>query len=582
MQRRDLEIYRHLYLTGRLSRRAFLRKLAALGGAAALAPWISACVTTQPAVDAGAPAKEQGAAQPQVEQAEMAAGEPKYGGVYRILGAGDFRTLDPPGAESSEDWWSAGMVLYNCLYFYDKDGKFFADLAADMPVISDDGLVYTIPIRQGVKFHNGRELVAEDVKFTLERQLWPEVYSWGKTYMDNVIGYDDVIAGTSQELSGIKVIDDYTVEISLKQAQAVFPALLTMSMNAIIPKAETLEAGADWGSKIVIGTGPFRFVEWVAGEKAVYERNPDYFREGLPYLDGIELFLNVDPAVQMLRWESGEAELVHNVPDAERPRLLSDPELKKLLRTAPGVGTVRLAFHFKTPPFDDIRVRQAIAMAIDKEGMARKASGTITPLEGHFALPMLQFDPNFKSNYQYDPEKAKQLLVEAGYADGIKGVSMYISGAGEERGQQIQADLQAIGIETELKTGQWKEYRDRIRAGEVALFIYGWAASFPDAFDFTSAWTTCKSAETGYNDGFYCNERIDELVEKAEGLPLQDPERVAAYREIEDIVINQDVAWVGLYNPQQLILGVDYVHDDFVSGIYGWPYLETAWMDREA
>jgi peptide/nickel transport system substrate-binding protein len=354
-----------------------------------------------------------------------------------------------------------------------------------------------------------------------------------------------------------------------------------MSMNAIIPKQETLDAGADWGSKVVIGTGPFRFVEWVPGEKAIYERNPDYFKPGLPYLERIELYLSVDPAVQMLRWESGEAEMVHDIPDAELPRLLSDAKLKELLRTAPGVGTERLAFHFKTPPFDDIRVRQAVAMAIDKEGLAKKASGTIVPLEGFFALDMIQFEDSFTSKYPYDPEQAKQLLAEAGYADGIKGVKLYISVGGQERGELLQADLQAIGIETELAIGQWKEYRDRIRAGEVPLFVYGWAASFPDAFDFTSAWTTCKSAETGYNDGFYCNEKIDQLLQKAEALPLQDPDRIAAYREIEDLAINQDVAWVGLNNPNRIVLGVDYVHDDFLSGIYGWPYLETAWIEEK-
>jgi ABC-type transport system substrate-binding protein len=171
------------------------------------------------------PAKEEPAAAAQVEaeptaklaEAEAAVPGPKVGGTFRILGAGDFRTLDPPGAESSEDWWSAGMVLFNELYFYDKDGNFYADLAADMPQISDDGLVYTIPIRQGVKFHNGRELKAEDVKFTLERQLWPEVYSWGKTFMENMVGYQDVIDGKTKDLSGIKVLDDYTVEITLKQ-----------------------------------------------------------------------------------------------------------------------------------------------------------------------------------------------------------------------------------------------------------------------------------------------------------------------------------------------------------------------------
>ncbi|MDQ3248385.1 MAG: hypothetical protein M3Q45_04170, partial [Chloroflexota bacterium] len=134
-------------------------------------------------------------------------------------------------------------------------------------------------------------------------------------------------------------------------------------------------------------------------------------------------------------------------------------------------------------------------------------------------------------------------------------------------------------IETELAVGQWKDWRDSIRAGEVALFAYGWGASFPDAFDYTSAWSTCAAIETGYNDGNYCNEQIDALVEKVEALPLQDPERIAAYREIQDIVINQDVAWVALNSPQQIALGVNYVHDDFMSPIYGWPYLETAWME---
>jgi ABC-type transport system substrate-binding protein len=352
-----------------------------------------------------------------------------------------------------------------------------------------------------------------------------------------------------------------------------------MSMNAIIPMEETLQAGADWGFKTVIGTGPFKFVEWVVGERAVYERNPDYFKTGQPYIGRIELYLNVEPAVQMLRWENNEAEWVHNIPPAELPRVLSDETLKSQLRLAPGVGTVRLAFHYNVKPFDDIRVRQAVAMAIDKEGYARKLAGTTTALEGHFAIPMIQYDANFKSNYQYDPEQAKALLAEAGYADGIKGVMMYVGGD-TETGQLLQADLQAIGIETELAVGQWKEWRDRIRAGEVALFRYGWAASFPDAYDFTSAWTTCKSAETGYNDGFYCNERIDEIVNKVEALPLTDPERIQGYREIEDIVINQDVAWVGLDNPQRVALGKSYVHDDFQSPIYGWPYLETAWMEE--
>ncbi|HMN27807.1 MAG TPA: ABC transporter substrate-binding protein, partial [Caldilineaceae bacterium] len=415
----------HLERSFILSRRAFLRTMALTGGVLGVGSLVGACAA--PTTSSPAPGDQAASAGPAV------------GGVSRLAGTGDFQAVDPPAAESSEDWWSAGMVLYNQLYFYDKDGNFYADLAADLPSISDDGLVYTIPLRQGVKFHNGRELVADDVKFTLERQLWPEVYSWGKSYMENMVGYDEVIAGTSKEVSGIKVIDNYTVEVTLKKPQAVFPALLTMSMNAIIPKQETLDAGDGWGSTTVIGTGPFKFVEWAAGERAVYERNADYFKTP-PNIERIELYLNVEPAVQMLRWENGELELAHNLPAAELPRILDDETLKAQLRQAPSLGTNRLVFHVDVEPFSDIRVRQAAAMAIDKQAVSQKRSGLVKPLEGHFTPPMLQFDPEFKSQYPYDVEKAKALMAEAGYGDGGISVKMYI-GSDEEIGQMLQADL---------------------------------------------------------------------------------------------------------------------------------------------
>src|SRR2546428_525127 len=118
--------------------------------------------------------------------AAPAAPSASVGKIYRILSGGDIRSLEPPGAEGSEDWWSAGLVLYNYLYSYDKEGKLFPDLAADLPKISGDGKVYTISLRKGVKFHNGREMTAADAKFSLEWQLWPDTYSWGKTYVDNI------------------------------------------------------------------------------------------------------------------------------------------------------------------------------------------------------------------------------------------------------------------------------------------------------------------------------------------------------------------------------------------------------------
>ncbi|HYO30674.1 MAG TPA: ABC transporter substrate-binding protein [Thermomicrobiales bacterium] len=509
------------------------------------------------------------------------AGEPRRGGIYRLLGSGDIRSLDPAGAEGSEDWWSAGVLLYNRLYAYDEQAQFFPDLAADLPAVSDDGLVYTIPLRTGVKFHNGREMVADDVAFSLAWQLWPEVYSWGKTYMENVVGYDEVIAGDTKDLSGVRVVDPATIEIRLKTPQAVFPAILSMTMNGITPRQEAIDAGDAWGKSVVIGTGPFRFVEWNQGQNVIFERHSEYHKEGLPYLDRVELSLNVEPSVQMLRWESGEAEFIHTIPAAELPSVLSDERFAETRRTVATPVTARLFMDTRAEPFSDLRVRQAVATAIDREFFARSTGGIIDPLEGIYVPIMLQFDPEFRSNYQYDPEAAQALLNEAGYGDGIRGMKLYGGVDYEAQLQGLQADLAAVGIEAEVIPGTWADWRDRIRSGEVQMALYTWSASFPDAYDYASGWMSCASVETGFNDGGYCNERIDELIAAAEAMPQDDPERIAAYREIEELAVNTDAAMVGMGNEKAVGLSRAGAHDDPLNGLIGgWPFLERAWIEE--
>ena len=520
---------------------------------------------------------------PRRVRAQEASGDPRPGGVYRLMGSGDVRGLDVGSAEGSEDWWSCGSLIFNRLYAYDQNAEFYPDLAAAPPSMSDDGLIYTIPLRQGVMFHNGREMVADDVAFALAWQLWPDVYSWGKTYMENIVGYDEVMAGESQELSGVTVIDPYTVEITLKRPQAVFPSILTMTMNGISPKQETIDAGAEWGKSVVIGTGPFRFVEWQQGQQVIFERHAEYYKPGLPYLDRVELALNVEPSVQMLRWESGEADFVHNVPAAEVQNVLTGEQFQAGLRRAPTAETTRLTMFTQAAPFDDLLVRQATAMAIDKEFFARSSGGTISPLEGIYVPLMTQFEASFQSDYPYDPEQARALLTEAGYGEGIQGVSIFGSGDTESQVVGFQADLAAIGIEAEVIMGQYQDWSERISAGEVQMVLRSWSASFPDAYDFVSGWMTCASIDaTGYNFGLYCNERIDELVALAESLPQTDPERIAAYREIEELAVNTDAAMIGLGNSNDVALSQEHMRNDPIDGLMGgWPFLESAWIAQE-
>ena len=189
-----------------------------------------------------------------------------------------------------------------------------------------------------MKFHNGRELKAADAKFSLEWQLWKDVYSWGKSYGETIVGYQDVIDGKTQELSGVKVIDDYTIEVQLSKPQAVFPALLSYSMWGLIPKEETIQAGKDFGTKVVIGSGPFKFVSWERGQKVIFEKHKDYHRQPLPYLDRIEESLLIQPPTQLLQFEAGQADRIMNDPTG---RIGADPDRPEGRRYAARRSDVR-------------------------------------------------------------------------------------------------------------------------------------------------------------------------------------------------------------------------------------------------
>ncbi|MCS6847856.1 MAG: ABC transporter substrate-binding protein [Anaerolineae bacterium] len=558
-------------------RRQFLKLLA---GSSAIGALAACAAPAAPGEGSQAPVTPAGGEPGATPQAVMDTG-PRVGGTYRIVAGGDFvKTLDPGSAEAFEDWWSVGQLLFNMPYAFDREGNFYPDLAADLPKISSDGKVYTIPLRKGVKFHNGREMTAEDVKFTIERQLWPEVYSWGKSYLNTIVGAQDVLDGKTKDLAGVKVVDPYTVEITLDRPQAVFAALMSITIFGVVPKKEVLDAGQDWGTKVVIGTGPFKFVEWQPQQRAVFERNPNYFKPGKPYIERVELNLNVEESVRLLRWESGEADFLIGIPPAEFPRILADENLKDVLRSTPTMTVHRFNIHMTAKPLDNLKVRQAIAHAIDKNAVVKATGAPHIVTDSVFAIAMPQYDPNFRSNYQYDPDKARALLKEAGYENGVN-VGKILGGRtrASPEIEVIHAQLKAVGIESEIVLGLYNspEIADRLRSGDITLHILSWSASYPDGYDYAAPLFTCKAREA-FNRSNYCNPRIDELLDKAEGLPLTSPERIAAYREINDIMVNRDVQSVPLFNQQAFQLSSKRVRNDLLHPIYGLPVLEDAWI----
>jgi ABC-type transport system substrate-binding protein len=523
---------------------------------------------------AGAPAQTgESQATGQVTGAEAT----KYGGTYRAMFGNDVPTLDSAAPGRWQDWWAMFTLLHNQLYAYDEDNQFVAELAAELPAVSDDGLVYTIPLRPGVKFHDGTTMTAQDVKFSFDRLFWPELGSPGLGSYANIVGGDAVAAGDSRAVSGIEIVDDFTIRITLKAPQAVFPALLTG--DGIVSQKAVEAAGADWGVKTVIGTGPFKLGEWLPGDKITFERHTEYFKPGLPYLDRVELYLNVSEEARVLRWESGEAEYVDyfdGVQAGELLRIQNDPALAPLVRMIATPIFDYLQMADNVAPFTDLRVRQAIAMALDKQALADSTGmGASVPLDDIYTdfLPMYQ--PDFVSDYQYDPAAAKQLLAEAGFPDGIKGVDMYVD-FHPYQGAIVQADLAKIGIEVNILDGEPALYQDQINSGEIPLVFTGIGPNIMDAYPFVT-WVLYCEGDAPPSRAQYCNAETQQLFHQSNTLHLTDPNRNELFQRIQEIVVNEAVYVIPVYKRNVLGLGQSYVKDETYFQL---PLLEKVYLEQ--
>jgi ABC-type transport system substrate-binding protein len=571
-----------------VSRRRFLKAagltagtllLAACAPAAAPAPAAPAA-TEAPAAATGseptvtpAPAIDATAAPTTASAAED--GTPKSGGTFRMMDTGDWQSLDAAIAFGYVDWNTSYRLLYNRLYTYDKDLKLFPDLATEMPKISDDKLAYTIPLRQGVKFHDGSEMTADDVKFTFERMLDPDfANNAGMPFISNIKGAQDVIDKKTKELAGVKVVDPQTIEITLERPQSPFLAMLAVSTNGVVSKKAVEAAGKDFGTKVVIGTGPYKLAEWKQGEMVALERFDEYFGQK-GYLDRIEILLNIQPETQVLRWEAGEVEWAVTVPPPEISRIRADPVLSKRAREYVSLVTDFLNIR-NAPPTDDLKVRQAIAHAIDRDAIVAKLqSGKAINTLLAPGFPMM--DPNFGSIYEYNPDKAKQLIAESKYAGQPDALKMKFWSFDKNVVDLIQADLQAIGIECEVLTGDFAAVRDRFDKGEIQMRWNGYGPDYLDPDNFVTDRFKCRPDPLPAD---FCDKALEEKLTQTQQLNLDDPQRTKLFGEIFDIAVNQQ-AWRvpvqqrGIFNVTQ-----DYVRGDQLDPSIGLPDPSKIWLDK--
>lgn len=483
----------------------------------------------------------------------------KTGGECVVSYKDDVVTLD---SAIGYDWqnWAIIKSLHNRLVGYEPGtAKIALDLAEKMD-ISPDGKTYTFKLRKGVKFHNGRELTATDIKYSLDRVVNPKTQSPAQGFYKSIVGFDDVVAGKAQGLAGVVVVDPLTVKIALTSPDATLLHVLALNFSSAVAREEVEKWGDDYGHH-PCGTGPFKVAEWQLGYKLVLERNKDYFQKGLPYLDKVTLLFGMEPAVALLKLQQGEVDILGDgIPPARFVEIFNDPKYKGQIETGTQLQTGYVTMNVKMKPFDDVRVRQAVNMAINKDRVVKIINGRAVPANQPLPPEMPGYDKNYKG-FAYDPAGAKKLLAEAGLAKGFDTELWVMNVDPNPRiAQSIQQDLAAVGIRAAIKNqaqatviaaGGEPDQAPMIWSGGMA-----WIADFPDPSNFYGPILGCGGAvKGGWNWSWYCNDKAEDLARKADSMsnPAQAGERAELWRKVFTM-IQDDAAWAPVFNEKRFTM----------------------------
>lgn len=435
----------------------------------------------------------------------------------------DITSLDPQGHNDviSE---KVSFLVFNRLFKLNENFEAVPDLAEDWSQPSDKE--WLLKIKEGIKFHNGEEMTSEDVKFSMERSI-------DSPKVQHVL----------QQLEKVEIVDKYTVKVTTKDVFAPFINTLVHAGTSILPK-EYVESNDGWANK-PIGSGQYKFVEWVSGDKIVLEKNIDYYNnDEMGVADKIVFRVIPEGTSRMIALENGEVDIVVSLDAMDAPKVRDNSDLA--LYEKPSTNFSYLGMNTQKAPFDDKVFRQAMNYAIDKESILAIAldgegviatSVTSDALLGHVA-----------SDYTYDPEKAKELLKESG-KEGIS-IEIWASGDVRKRVAEIaQANLLDIGIKSEIKMYEWGAFIDATNSGTQPMFTLGWDSNPDVDATLTPQFTT--DSIGAQNRSQYSSEKVDKLI--ADGrAELDNAKRKAIYEEIYT-TLNEDAPWVPLYVENKIV-----------------------------
>lgn len=440
----------------------------------------------------------------------------------------DPRSLDPAMSTDVPTGRAVSYVFDGLARFTER-----AELAPDLATrweVSPDGLAYTYHLRQGVTFHDGTPFTAYDVKHTYERVLNPRTQGGRAWPLYSILGARDYANGDTgttthpKSLRGLEIRDDSTIVIRLEQPFAIFPKMLAMPVTAIVPK----HTPPDFGEH-PIGTGPWKFVEWRHDDYLRFVRNQSY-HEGAPLADSLEARIIPELSTAEAEFEGGNVD-VFQVPAQESPSWEANEETRGLLQSAPSLRLIYGAINTTRGPLRDVRVRQAINYAVDRKMILRRLMGGRGVLAAGVIPPSLDgYDPAL-APFPYDSARARQLLREAGYPNGMD-LELWTSQSEQfpRIAQTIQAYLARVGIRTTIVQRDASSMREAARNGKTDIALKDWFADYPDAENFLYPLLHTANRGVGGNVSFLSDPKFDSVVSAARREP-NDAKRVALYTE---------------------------------------------------
>jgi len=496
---------------------------------------------------------------------------------YRI--GADPSTLDPAHSTSTD---AAVVVLkvFEGLVRYEPETLKIVPAVAESFDVSPDGLTYTFRLRKGVKFHNGREVTADDFRYSFERILNPKTRSERRWVLEEIDGAEEFSRGETNAIRGIEVPGKYTLRVRLRRPFAPFLAQLCMEGASAVPHEEAETWGDDFTSHPV-GCGPFKFVSWKHDVDVVLESFDDY-HGGAPKLKRIEFRILPEITVALEEYFVGGLDFLDQLPPGRLHELREKyPNEVKIWQI---LGTYYFGFNHQKEPFKGNRkLRQAFNYAIDREGICNViGEGVPVPASGVLPPGIPGYNADLKG-YTYDPDKARQLLAEAGYpgGNGLPVITLwYNTDPGHQRiSEYIQHCLKQVGVPVKLKNIDTAAYWQAQYAGEPTFFRSGWVADIPDPDNFLYILLDSKQFGAPGNTCWYSNPNLDALVERARSVS-DWAERERLYREAEQIAV-EDASWLFIYYYGDVAMMKPYVKGIVLSrqGDFAIP-LHNAYIER--